>query len=313
MSSRSTKEDWYEWIRRLSVEFLKESPSHALRACAGLANVYHPLARELFNAGFVSCWGELYDQFQDELVRCIESALTSSTIPPEILQTLLNVAEFMEHDEKALPIDIRTLGAYAARCHAYAKALHYKELEFISEPTTNTIEALISINNQLQQPDSAVGILKYAQKNHEVELMESWYEKLQRWDDGLVAYEKRLSEDSNSIDATLGRMRCLHNLGEWEALSEFAQDKWKSYRDEIKEAVAPLGAAAAWGLGQWDLMDDYIRYMKQESPDSAFFRAILALHRNSYPQATQFIERTRELLDTELTALVGESYNRAYT
>jgi FKBP12-rapamycin complex-associated protein len=87
----------------------------------------------------------------------------------------------MEHDEKALPIDIRTLGIYASKCHAYAKALHYKELEFISEPVTNTIEALISINNQLQQPDSAIGILTYAQQNHDVELKESWYEKLQRW------------------------------------------------------------------------------------------------------------------------------------
>jgi FKBP12-rapamycin complex-associated protein len=52
--------------------------------------------------------------------------------------------------------------------------------------------------------------------------------------------------------------------------------------------------------------------MKQESPDSTFFRAILALHRNLFPQALTLIEKTRDLLDTELTALVGESYNRAY-
>ena len=65
----------------------------------------------------------------------------------------------MEHDDKSLAIDIRTLGAYSAKCHAYAKALHYKELEFISEPLANTIEALISINNQLQQNDSAIGRL----------------------------------------------------------------------------------------------------------------------------------------------------------
>lgn len=89
ISPRATKEDWFEWIRRLSVQLLKESSSHALRACAGLANVYYPLARELFNTGFVSCWGELYDQFQDELVRSLEMAITSPTIPPEILQILL--------------------------------------------------------------------------------------------------------------------------------------------------------------------------------------------------------------------------------
>ncbi|KAJ3083694.1 phosphatidylinositol kinase- protein kinase tor1, partial [Quaeritorhiza haematococci] len=312
-SQRSTKDDWHEWIRRFSVELLKESPSHALRACHSLAGAYYPLARELFNAAFVSCWTELFDQFQDELVRSLEIALTSPNIPPEILQTLLNLAEFMEHDDKALPIDIRTLGAYAAKCHAYAKALHYKELEFITEPLTNTIEALISINNQLQQPDSAIGILTYAQQNHAVELKESWYEKLHRWEDGLLAYERKQAEDPLSVEATLGRMRCLHNLGEWEALSQLAQERWAYAKDDVKKAIAPLAAAAAWGLGQWDLMDEYIAVMKQESPDSAFFRAILALHRNLYPQAKQFIDKTRELLDTELMALVGESYNRAYT
>lgn len=53
----------------------------------------------------------------------------------------------MEHDDKSLPIAITTLGQYAQRCHAYAKALHYQELEFYVEPTTPTIESLISINN----------------------------------------------------------------------------------------------------------------------------------------------------------------------
>ena len=44
-------------------------------------------------------------------------------------QTLLNLAEFMEHNDKPLPIDIRKLGALAEKCHAYAKALHYREIE----------------------------------------------------------------------------------------------------------------------------------------------------------------------------------------
>ncbi|KAI8925792.1 armadillo-type protein [Entophlyctis helioformis] len=312
VSSRSTRDDWNEWIRRLGVEMLKESPSHALRACASLAGSYPALARELFNAGFVSCWGELYDQFQDELVRSLETALTSSNIPPEIIQTLLNLAEFMEHDDKALPIDIRTLGLYAAKCHAYAKALHYKELEFISEPLTNTIEALISINNQLQQPDSAIGILTYAQQNHAVELKESWYEKLQRWEDGLAAYERKQAEDPGSVEAMLGRMRCMHNLGEWEGLSDLAQERWAVAKDDVKKSIAPLGAGAAWGLGKWDAMEEYIGMMKKESGERAFFQAILAVHRNLFPQAFQFIQKTRDLLDTELTALMGESYNRAY-
>lgn len=42
---RESKEDWMEWLRRLSIELLKESPSPALRSCWALAQAYNALAR----------------------------------------------------------------------------------------------------------------------------------------------------------------------------------------------------------------------------------------------------------------------------
>lgn len=129
-----------------------------------------------------------------------------------------------------LPAARSTLGALAEKCHAYAKALHYKELEFqasmgvyctacgrnqpmckqpwlaallrrslpqvqastLSPPALSqpgplhphaqhaqssphtAVEALISINNQLRQPDAAVGVLNVAQKELHMDLKESW-------------------------------------------------------------------------------------------------------------------------------------------
>ncbi|KAL9017036.1 MAG: hypothetical protein Q9185_005638 [Variospora sp. 1 TL-2023] len=311
-SQKTTREDWLEWMRRFSVELLKESPSHALRACASLAGVYQPLAKDLFNAAFISCWTELYPDYQEELLKALEAAIASSNIPPEILQVLLNLAEFMEHDDKALPIDIRTLGAHAAKCHAFAKALHYKELEFEEEKTPSTVEALISINNQLQQSDAAVGILRNAQKYRDFQLKETWFEKLQRWDEALVAYHRREIDDPTSFEVTMGKMRCLHALGEWEILSNLAQQKWSLSSIDHKRAIAPLAAAAAWGQKKWELMDNYIHEMKGASPDRSFFSAILAIQRDQFIDAYGHIEKAREALDTELSALLGESYDRAY-
>ena len=57
--------------------------------------------RDLFNVAFVSCWSELHEELQNELVKHLEMALESQI--PEITQTLLNLAEFMEHTEKVLP------------------------------------------------------------------------------------------------------------------------------------------------------------------------------------------------------------------
>ena len=318
-AQKSTPEDWHEWIRRFGVELLKESPSHALRACAGLAGLYQPLAKDLFNSAFASCWPELFDQYQEELIRSLEIALTSPSIPPEILQILLNLCEFMEHDDKALPIDIRTLGQYAGRNHAYAKALHYKELEFEEEKTPSTVEALISINNQLQQTDAAVGILRNAQKYRDFELKETWYEKLERWDEALEAYRRREHEggrdaDENSaFEILMGKMRCLHALGEWDQLSTLAEQKWSLATLDHKRTIAPLAAAAAWGLGQWELMDNYLEAMKSTSTDRSWFSAILSLHRDHFDQASMFIEKARNDLDKELYAMLNESYTRAYS
>ncbi|KAG5419194.1 TOR1 [Candida metapsilosis] len=311
-SQRRTKEDWQEWIARLSKELLLQSPSHAIRACAGLAADYYPLAKDLFNASFASCWSELYSQHKEELVQSFCIALSSPTNPPEIHQILLNLAEFMEHDDKSLPIAISTLGQYAQRSHAFAKALHYKELEFYEEPTTPTIESLISINNQLQQSDAAIGILKHAQLHHDLQLKETWYEKLHRWDDALKAYNEREKTEPDNMEITMGKMRCFHALGEWEQLSELARAKWDNSSSDIKRNVAPLAAAASWGLGQWDRMDSCIKVMKAASPDKAFFNAILSLHRNNFEDASEHISKARDLLVTEITALVSESYSSAY-
>ncbi len=53
-------------------------------------------------------------------------------------------------------------------------ASHPQEMEFQTSPQT-AIEALIHINNQLRQPEAAVGVLTYAQKHLHMELKESWW------------------------------------------------------------------------------------------------------------------------------------------
>ncbi|KAJ4349705.1 phosphatidylinositol kinase- protein kinase tor1 [Didymosphaeria variabile] len=311
-SSKTTREDWVEWIRRFSVELLRESPQQALRACTPLASVYNPIARTLFNSAFVSCWTELYDQYQEELVRSIETALTSPNIPPEILQILLNLAEFMEHDDKALPIDVRILGMYAGKCHAFAKALHYKELEFNAEQNSSAVEALISINNQLQQTDAAFGILRKAQGYSDVELKETWFEKLQKWEEALTSYQRRERDEPDSFEITMGKMRCLHALGEWDLLSSLSKEKWANASQEYRKAIAPLAAAGAWGMGKFADMDSYLTVMKEQSPDRAFFASIVNIHNNRFEIATEEIAKARRGLDTELSSLLGESYQRAY-
>ncbi|KAJ3128378.1 phosphatidylinositol kinase- protein kinase tor1 [Nowakowskiella sp. JEL0407] len=410
---RSSRSEWVEWVQRLAVELLRESPAHPLRACASLATSYSPLSRTLFNVGFVSCWNEISKTTQEEMIRGLKAALDSPTIPPEVLTTLLNVAEFMEREaDNPLPIEIGSLADYAIGCHAYAKALHYMEQEFFAltnpvapQPngsnvspllthqmpdnngsgtnirTIDTVETIITLNDNLQLPDSAEGMLENAQMFYGVDVIkESWYEKLSRWEDGLKAYERRRELEKQRIlpngsesdathnfeeneEATLGRMRCLHNLGEWDKIldeleedNEFDLDQSTGqlsstgsqrfgpfynltnmlqtisvpsptsptapqnmnlkFTSNVKAELATisLAASAAWGLGRWDTMRKYVNLLSQATtnPDSVFFVAILAIHDGDYEKGLYKINETRELLDKELVALVGESYERSY-
>eukprot|EP01138_Halocafeteria_seosinensis_P014561 gb/GECG01014866.1/.p1 GENE.gb/GECG01014866.1/~~gb/GECG01014866.1/.p1 ORF type:complete len:3652 (+),score=422.49 gb/GECG01014866.1/:1-10956(+) len=414
---RVTREDWVEWMRRLTVELLRYSPSPALRACWNPAQVYYPLARELFNAAFVSCWSEMRSPSQKHLLDAIETALHASKTPNEILHALLNLAEFMEHDEKALPMDIRTLGRLAEKCQAYAKALRYKEREYeqyltgdgVSSNVSNSaghrpqqtgnddegfgstpsnvkthsaiVESLIGINNQLEQPEAAIGILKYTQAQAAVgdrdtmgklgigvhtapdvnqntdaesryfswgllEIKETWYEKLGRWEDALEAYNRKFAENYSTIQEgengnlvrvsmpshltgfntdksaseayvpltlQLGRMRCLKALGEWVELQQSATELWPqlSVKESI-DAVAPLAAQSSWALGDWKSMEMFSRYTQSKTMDGTLFRAVYSIYAHKFESAKSYIERARKLVSGNLSAVEAETYTRSY-
>ncbi|KAF8519025.1 phosphatidylinositol 3-kinase [Hysterangium stoloniferum] len=312
VSQIATKEDWQDWFRKISAQFMKESPSAAIRSCMNVLDAYPQIARELFNAAFLSCWGELYEQYQDDLVRSIEAAITHPNMPPDLVHVLLNLAEFMEHEDKRLPIENRTLGEYALQFQAYAKALHYKELEFFRESTPTIVEALIGINTKLQQHDAAWGTLTVAREQYDVTKHEEWFERLGRWQEALVAYDKKAELDPHAPDVVLGRMRCLHALGEWDRLSQLVHENWVGAGNDGRREIAPLAAAAAWSLREWDRMDEYIGVMPNDSPDRSFYRAILAVHRNQFTKAANQIVKARDLLDPALTAVVGDNPGRSY-
>ncbi|KAL7421428.1 phosphatidylinositol kinase-related protein kinase tor1 [Cryptotrichosporon argae] len=314
-SNVTTRKEWLEWLKRLGLDMMRESPSQALRACQKLADQHMAFARELFNVAFVSCWTELYESYQEDLTRNLENALTSGTVPSDVVNVILNLAEFMEHDDKTLTIESRTLGDYAAAFHAYAKALHYKELEFFVDASGPVVEDLISVNQKLQQTDAAYGTLEYAEHNLGMTHDVLWYEKLGRWEDALAVWEQREADPHSTFDESeiaFGKLQSLHALGEWDQLSEFVQVRWPSATQDEKKQMAPLAAAASWSLSQWDMMDDYIQTMKHDSADRNFFKAILAVHRNQFASALRHITKARERLDPELTSLTGESYGRAY-
>ncbi|XP_068151798.1 serine/threonine-protein kinase mTor-like isoform X2 [Drosophila tropicalis] len=313
VTRRVSKDDWIEWLKRLSIGLLKESPSHALRACCNLAQDYDTLLRDLFNAAFISCWTELSSEHKNELTQSLIQALQVTDMP-EITQTILNLAEFMEHcDRDPIPIETKLLGTRAMACRAYAKALRYKEEEFLLREDPQVFESLILINNKLQQREAAEGLLTtYRNAANELNVQGRWYEKLHNWDQALEHYKYSLGQDSSDLEARLGHMRCLEALGDWTELSNVTKHEWDAFSSEARARASPLAAVAAWGLQDWEAMQEYVRCIPVDTQDGSYYRAVLAVHHDDYETAQRLIDETRDLLDTELTSMAGESYERAY-
>ena len=346
------KEDWIEWLKKTSIELLKQSPSPVLYACGSLAQVYDPIATELYNMAFASSWKILNDRQKEYIISNLYRAIESTTTPSVIHQTMLNLAEFMEHEENSLPMLTSTLSTLAEKCNALAKALYYREIEFESNPA-NIIEYLISINYGLQQPEAANGILIYAQKNLNIEMKEEWYQKLHRWEDALRSYQAKLMRSPKADDALIGQMQCQRAISDWEALSKIAKEIWTQSRmqqpevkgvipnlsspsnmesgsipenlgnnemenisldlSSFKPKIAEMAAAAAWNLGRWDDLEKYNQGIEAGSYDNLFYNSVICIHNNNFDNALQHIEKAREVIDSKITSLLNESYSRAYS
>jgi hypothetical protein len=51
--------------------------------------------------------------------------------------------------------------------------------------------------------------------------------------------------------------------------------------------MARMASVAAWGLSQWDSMEEYLCFIPRTSYDGAFMRAVFALHSEHFQLAQQ--------------------------
>ncbi|KAF7639171.1 hypothetical protein Mgra_00001404 [Meloidogyne graminicola] len=432
----TSREDWLQWLITLRVHFIRQSPSPPIRSCTALSEAYDPLAKELFNAAFISVWTELRESDQNQLTLLLIDILKHCP-HAEPIQAILNLAEFMDHSEKGpFPVDYNMLSKSAEQTRAYAKALRYKELDIIKsrkgEPNAEDCQTLIILFNKLNLEEGAAGIVQYARR-HNMEISGRWYEKLGEWEKALEMYRQEMllmpdtdpswttlssassltttehhsqqqlqlqqpssisggnnindiSRHSSSIncenslnsrganlqsfgkfDIELHQMRCLEALGQWSQLNNACQtalldseinephllthqqsgtplDISLSHGGIIiggigtsnssvtgggggiggiilnqtlneyarRQKIAQMAARANWAIGDFDKMTEYVQMVNENTQEGSFMRAVLAIRDNDFERAYSYINKVRDIFDSELTAMATESYDRAY-
>ncbi|KJH44456.1 HEAT repeat protein [Dictyocaulus viviparus] len=268
VDSLVSKEEWSQWLVKLRIAFIKSGSSAAIRAAASLSDQHQHLAKflflipsimDLFNAAFMSVWTELTEELQDRLTGSLLIALETSN-HPDVIQTILNLAEFMDHSERGpLPIAYDRLGKSAEETKAYAKALRYKELQIHKHfdrggigLTTEDCQALITYANKLNVQEEAAGVVRYAEQHEMViPMLGRWYEKLNEWEKALEAY---VADPEPLSDEMIGhQMRCLESLGRWGELNERARSV--QHKDQ---KIAVMAARGAWAADPEPLSDEMI-------------------------------------------------------
>lgn len=317
------KDDWIDWNRRFTLYLIKESPDPCISSCYTLAQAIQPFAGELFNAAFTCMWNELSPQYRADLASSFETAFKTPQVPPEIVMEILSLAEFMEHDEDVvlqmnkdivLPLSISLLGNLAFSSNAYAKALHYKEIEYETTPDT-CVEQLIQIKNQLHLSDAAVGVLHYSQKYHSdvTQVKDEMYEKLGRWEEALEAYERKQQNLPLQTELTMGRIRCLNALNESEVVLRVIKHAEEKLEESgQRETVSVYAACAAFDLGDWKLLDEYLKSANSSSPGVPFYQAACLIHKGDYDRAEALIGEARASIGRSLAPIIGEGYSRTY-
>ena len=245
------EEDWHDWFKSSSKVLFEQSPSYILYNCHLLSDYYFPLILELYNYGFFTVYVNNNDKNKMILTQGLISALKNPKTPNDILLTILNLIEFIERRNVNLCyIDYNRFGKVAYKCRAFAKALYYKENDFLLKNDFEQFEDLLELYYEVKQQESAKGLLELVNRNLEKNKENNsnymknnlassynylinvdmnfkeknkyiWYIKIHDYNKALKLIDHQMLHEENKENyETLKKNRivCLNGLCDWEKL-----------------------------------------------------------------------------------------------
>ena len=54
--------------------------------------------------------------------------------------------------------------------------------------------------------------------------------------------------------------------------------------------MSVMASAAAWGLGQWESMEEYVSSIPQNTMEGSFYQALLHIHQGQFDAAQKVCE-----------------------
>lgn len=227
-----------------------------------------------------------------------------------------------------------TLARASFRCQAYARSLlyfesHVREKSGSFNPAAERsgifedkdISFLMEIYSNLDEPDGLTG-LACLRKSKSLQDQLLINKKSGNWAEVLTSCEQALQMEPASVQRHSDALNCLLNMCHLQAMVTHV-DGLISRIPRYKKTWCMQGVQAAWRLGRWDLMDEYLSGADEEgllcssSESNALFDMDVAKILQAIMNKDQFLVAERVALSKQsliapLAAAGMDSYARAY-
>lgn len=260
-----------------------------------------------------------------------KARVTSTTSDvDQLLVQCKNVSELLEAIPKV------TLARASFYCRAYARALlyfesHVRERAGSFNPAAESngvfidddISFLMEIYSGLDEPD---GLSGFANLRRSPSLSDQLLinQKAGNWADVSTSCEHALQMEPSSVQSHCGVLKCLLNMCHLQSMLTHV-DGLITRVPQHKKTWCMQGVQAAWRLGRWDLMGEYLVGANANgdgasysiSENTASFDIDLAKILQAMMNKDQFvvaerIAQTKQALIVPLAAAGMDSYMRAY-
>ncbi|KAK4437595.1 Serine/threonine-protein kinase ATR [Sesamum alatum] len=255
----------------------------------------------------------------------------SMTLPKDSNQLLIqckHVSELLGAIPKI------TLAKASFRCQAYARALLYFE-SYVRDKSgafnpaserngvfeDEDISFLMEVYSGLDEPDGLCGLASLRKsKSLQDHLLIN--KKAGNWAEVLTSCEQALQMQPVSVQRHSDVLNCLLNMCHLQAMVTHV-DGLISRIPQYRKTWCTQGVQAAWRLGRWDLMSEYLTGADEEgllyssSESNAFFDKDVAQILQAMMKKEQFlvaekIALSKQALIAPLAAAGMDSYARAY-
>ncbi|KAG1359467.1 serine/threonine-protein kinase ATR [Cocos nucifera] len=246
----------------------------------------------------------------------------------QLLVQCSNVTELLSAIPKV------TLAKASIRCQAHARALmyfesHVREKSGSFNPAAESsgifadddISFLMEIYSGLDEPDGISGLVNL-RKSSSLQDHLLINEKAGNWAEVLAYCEQALLMEPSSVQRHSDVLNCLLNMCHLHAMVTHV-DGLICRIPHYKKTWCMQGVQAAWRLGRWDLMDEYLsgadkeglvcnKYESNASFDMGLAKIIQAMMKKDQFMIAERIAQSKQALIVPLAAAGMDSYMRAY-